>query len=837
MTLDVYNTHMELYPYQKDDLPALELLFTSIDNFTKQEVPCGYMIADKKLYLPRGTPISKVEYMSGCDVKYHKASDPAGKMSDQFESLYEPRNDFQKDSIKFLTENGNHQLALNAQTGTGKFEPYSRKIPTPTKQGWTRMGDLKVGDEVFAWDGTRTKILQIFEQGEQDIYKITFADGRIALCGLDHLWTVKSCKGRGYHTVTTRCILERYTISLNKYHAKKNYERNHLFCHYIPVCDQVQYPKRDFSIHPYVLGAFIGNGCCREPILSISSGDEFVPNKIALLCGFRVRRNSLKNYTYMFYDKKTGKPIHTKDFFKDIPEMVSCYSSDKVIPEDYQFNSIENRLELLKGLMDTDGSISVSEGRYNIRYSSCSKALLEQIQQILFALGLRGTIGTDNRVEKYRTGYHGNLTFNVQNHWKAALFSHPRKYAIALECYNIKKNDHYSDLRIDKIEYVKREQARCIMVDHPDHMYLTEDFIVTHNTFMTAYASTMLNLKTMIIVPNEGLKTQWIETYHRMFNYKPRHLMNIAGTKIIDDIMNDLIEERDVYFVNHATLRNYMTDYGGYALHKFFKKLKIGIKIYDESHLEFHNIIMIDYFTNSLHNWYLTATFDRSDRSESICFKRAFSNMTAFGEYESAQLVKKHIIYHVVNFNSRPTVQQRRQVMGWRGMTAASYGKYAFLTDEKQVAYNVILRVLKLTENIEGKILIFVPLIEAVDKVAEKLKRADIGRSVGIYHSKTSVDEKRDALKKDIIVTTIQSFGTGKDLPGLRIVISLSPLVSKTQTHQLLGRIRPYEDGTKDTYFFDCNDISIPSINWWWKSRYKKIETLVKKTIYLNLDE
>lgn len=476
MTLDVYNTHMELYPYQKDDLPALELLFTSIDNFTKQEVPCGYMISDKKLYLPRGTPISKVEYMSGCDVKYHKASDPAGKMSDQFESLYEPRNDFQKDSIKFLMENGNHQLALNAQTGTGK-------------------------------------------------------------------------------------------------------------------------------------------------------------------------------------------------------------------------------------------------------------------------------------------------------------------------------------------------------------------------SFMTAYASTMLNLKTMIIVPNEGLKTQWIETYHRMFNYKPRHLMNIAGTKIIDDIMNDLIEERDIYFVNHATLRNYMTDYGGYALHKFFKKLKIGIKVYDESHLEFHNIITIDYYTNSLHNWYLTATFDRSDRSESICFKRAFSNMTAFGEYESAQLVKKHIIYHVVNFNSRPTVQQRRQVIGWRGMTAASYGKYAFLTDEKQVAYNVILRVLKLTENIEGKILIFVPLIEAVDKVAEKLKRADIGRSVGIYHSKTSVDEKRDALKKDIIVTTIQSFGTGKDLPGLRIVISLSPLVSKTQTHQLLGRIRPYEDGTKDTYFFDCNDISIPSINWWWKSRYKKIETLVKKTIYLNLDE
>ena len=836
MTLDVYNTHMELYPYQKDDLPALELLFTSIDNFTKQEVPCGYMIADKKLYLPRGTPISKVEYMSGCDVKYHEASDPAGKMSDQFESLYEPRNDFQREAIKFLLENRNHQLALNAEVGLGKFEPYSRKIPTPTRHGWTRMGDLRVGDEVFAWDGTRTKILQIFEQGEQDIYKITFADGRIALCGLDHLWTVKTHKYGRYRTISTKVLLDRYRKSLMQYEFNSLGNSKHLFYHYIPICNQVQYPERDIPIHPYVLGAFIGNGCCREPVLSISSGDDFVPNKIATLCGFRVKRNTLRNYTYTFYDKKTGNPIHTKNFFKDVPEMISCYSSNKVIPEDYQFNNIENRLELLKGLMDTDGSINVSGGRYHTTYSSCSKSLLEQIQQILFSLGLRGNIGVDQRVEKYRNGYHGHLMFNIQNDQKPTLFSHPRKYKIALESSNVLKADKYSDLRIDKIEYVKREQARCIMVDHPDHMYLTEDFIVTHNTFMTAYCVTVLSEKAMIIVPNEGLKTQWIETFHKMFNYKPRHLMNIAGGKIIDDIMNDLIEERDVYFVNHATLRNYMTDYGGYALHKFFKKLKIGIKVYDESHLEFHNILMIDHYTNTNRTWYLTATFDRSDRSESICFKRAFSNMEAFGEYESAQIVKKHIIYHVVNFNSRPTVQQRRQVMGWRGMTAASYGKYAFINDDKEVAYNIILRVLRLINDLEGKILVFVPLIEAVDAVAQKLKKSDLGKSVGVYHSKTTGDDKKDALKKDIIVTTIQSFGTGKDLPGLRTIISCSPLSSKTQTHQLLGRLRPYA-ADKDTYFFDCVDVAIPACSWWHRARYKKIETIVKKTIYLNLDE
>lgn len=475
MQLDVYNTHVELYPYQKDDIISLEKLFTATDKFSQQEVPCGYMILDKKLYMPRGVPISKVEYMTGCSVKYIQESDPSTKMSDQFESLYEPRNDLQREAIKFLSEEKNHQLSFNAAAGFGK-------------------------------------------------------------------------------------------------------------------------------------------------------------------------------------------------------------------------------------------------------------------------------------------------------------------------------------------------------------------------SFCVAYASTVVNDKTMIIVPNEGLKIQWINTYHKMFNYKPRHLMNIAGSKIIEDIMDDLIEERDVYFVNHATLRSYMTEHGGYALHKFFKKIKIGVKVYDESHLDFYNIMNIDNFTNTNRTWYLTATFDRSDRTESVCFKRAFSNVLCFGEMESKELMPKHVLYHIVDFKSRPTIQQRRQVMSWRGMTAATYGKFAFLDDENETAYRVIYRILELTNDLEGKTLIFVPLIDAVDKVVQKLKKSDLGKSVAAYHSKTSAEDKRDALKKDIIVSTIQSFGTGRDLPELRVLISATPLASRVQAEQLVGRLRPYAPG-KDTYMFDLLDRQFPGVTYFHRARYKKIETLVKKTIYLNLDE
>jgi superfamily II DNA or RNA helicase len=475
MKLDIFNTHMELYPYAKDDYRVIEDMYTSFDKHSQKEVPCGYLIENGKLYLPRGTSVSKIEHIVGVEANYIQNSDEIEKMSNQFKSLYDPRNKLQEDSVKFLTKEGGHQLGLNLQTGFGK-------------------------------------------------------------------------------------------------------------------------------------------------------------------------------------------------------------------------------------------------------------------------------------------------------------------------------------------------------------------------TFCVAYASTELNEKTIVISPNEGLKSQWISTYHKMFNYRPKNLMNIAGSNIINAIMEDMVDPADVYFVNHATLRNYMTNFSGYALHKFFKKIAVGIKVYDEAHMEFGNILLIDNFSNTNRTWYLTATFDRSDKTESVCFKRAFSMVITFGELESQEVMEKHVIYHVVNINSRPTPKNRGKVMNYRGLTAASYGKYAFLDDENQTAYAAILNILEKIKELEGKTLIFVPLIDAVDLVVKKLKADHPEKSVAAYHSKTSKDEKESAIKKDIIVTTIKSCGTGRDIPGLRSIICLDPVASRVIAQQMIGRLRPYAEG-KMTFFFDIVDVAFAPLNWWFKSRFKKIETLVKQVVYLNLDK
>ena len=643
MNLDVYNTHMELYPYIKDDLPVIEKMYTATDRFSGSEYPCGYMIEDGKLYLPRGTSVSRIENICGIKANYINESDPIERMERKHYGIYDPRDDLQRESIKFL-KGSEHQLGLNLRTGYGKAEPLSTKIPTPN--GYKYMGDLKIGDKVFGSNGNPIKVIGVYPQGVKDVYEITFSDGRKSRCCKEHLWNAY--------------IFEGNTSSSG-----------------------------------------------------ISSSYEFKTAELSYLI-------SMMNLGYII----------------KIPAMVNAEIKDGII-----------------------------------------------------------------------------------------------------------KYDYISLLKICSITLVSKEECQCIMVDSDDHLYVTKDFIITHNTFCVASASTELNERTIIITPNEALKQQWISTYTKMFDYRPKQLINIAGSNIIDAIMNDMVEYADVYFVNHQTLRNYITSNNGYMLHKFFKKIAVGIKVYDESHMEFGNILLLDFFSNTNRTWYLTATFDRSDKTESACFKRAFSSVIEYGYMESNRLAEKHVIYHVVSINSRISPKDRASLMGYPGFTGASYGRYAFLKDPNNTAYNTILKILGILENVEGKILIFVPLIEAVDKVVDKLKKNYPNKSVAAYHSKISKDEKESAEKKDIIVSTIKSLGTGKDIKGLRAVINLEPIASKVIAEQMFGRIRPYvsinkdgEEKTKETYFFDIIDICIAPCNYFHRARFKKIESLAKKVVYLNID-
>jgi len=367
---------------------------------------------------------------------------------------------------------------ISGAAGTGKAQPITTKIPTPN--GVIELGKLKVGDYVFNRHGKPVKVLGVFDQGELDAYKITFDDGRSTICNDEHLWSVYDSHkpNKKIKTLTVRDMLNKGLFKNDGTHRYR-----------VHMSKAVEYDEKELPIDPYVIGAFIGNGCCTENILSFSSNDIEVVDSISKLIGAKgYYKLPSNNYTYVFLlnDNERGhknrKYYQTESFFRDVPELIG-YSYTKRIPKDYLYSSIEQRWALVQGLFDTDGSISCNS-RFNISYSSINLGLILDIRELLFSLGYASTISIDKRKDKYKkTGACYTLYVKADNQIKPKFFRLTRKHKFAEIAKDIKKRHDYSLTYIHNIEKLDyKTKMRCIYVDDQEHLYLTNDYIVTHNT-------------------------------------------------------------------------------------------------------------------------------------------------------------------------------------------------------------------------------------------------------------------------------------------------------------------------------------------------------------------
>lgn len=383
--------------------------------------------------------------------------------------------------------NGEKFAVISGYAGSGKAQPNDTVIPTP--DGYKTIGELKIGDYVFDRKGQPTKVIGVYPQGKLDNYEVTLGDGRKTYCNDEHIWTYYTSKGN-FCNKTLREILDAGL----KYNGRGCYKFK------IPVVEQpVEYKEKKVDIDPYVLGCFLGDGCCKERQLTFSSSDEEIVNKISTLIGAKgYRKNSGKNYNWTFLLKEpriiSGNNINiaflTKAFFSKYSEYLCCGAEDKRIPPEYKYNSVENRLKLLQGLFDTDGSICTTSGfRYNVRYTSININLIKDIQEVLYSLGYSSTITKDLRTKKYTTtGVCYSLDVNIANEEKYKLFRVTRKKNIALEAQKYHKRRCYDKIAIIKVtKMTEQKEMTCIMVDNKEHLYLTNDFIVTHNTTVVNY--------------------------------------------------------------------------------------------------------------------------------------------------------------------------------------------------------------------------------------------------------------------------------------------------------------------------------------------------------------
>ncbi len=349
-------------------------------------------------------------------------------------------------------------------------------------------------------------------------------------------------------------------------------------------------------------------------------------------------------------------------------------------------------------------------------------------------------------------------------------------------------------------------------------------------TFCTIAAICKMKKKALIITHTDTIRNQWIKSFLKHTDITKEQMMVIEGTSAIDNIISGKCADADIYFISHATI-SFCANKRGWEYVKFlFEKLYIGVKVYDEAHLCFKNVIRTDMFSNSYLTIYLTATLGRSDEGENRLYKKCFSNAFKFGvnslDYNAHE---KHIIYVPMLYESNMSEYDKYKTNTAYGF---SFNRYLsiMMNDNKDKLKNMICYVLEIAMRVEGRIMITTSTVESIEWIYSFLKAVlyDKDKIIGTFHSKNSTDDNLYTKEKaDIIISTVKGNGTGSDIRNLRSIINIESFSSAIISNQLAGRLRAYEDG-RECYIFDIVDTSLQSTLHQYKSRLKQMQTKCK---------
>lgn len=329
-------------------------------------------------------------------------------------------------------------------------------------------------------------------------------------------------------------------------------------------------------------------------------------------------------------------------------------------------------------------------------------------------------------------------------------------------------------------------------------------------------------MKAIIITHTENIKDQWKKSLIKFTNIDPRRICDLSGTKKMEDMFTEDTEDYDMYLVNHGTIQSYAKKNGWENLNRFFEYIRVGIKVFDEAHLHFKSIINVDLNTNVHKTFYLTATFERTDKSEDRVFHLCFKNIAKYG-YETRGEKRKHIKYVAVKFNSKPNMEDQMSIKTKMGFNRHAYMDYQI---NKGIIFDVVKYVMDTFGKLDGKALVLSSKIESADKLKDMIVEWYPDKSVGIYHSKISKVEKEGIKEYDIISSTPQSCGTGFDVPGLRYNIMLEPYNATITANQVCGRLREIPD--EYTYHIELIDVGFPKV----KDMYRKRLKVFKEKCY-----
>lgn len=333
-------------------------------------------------------------------------------------------------------------IKTNDVAGDGP-QPLFAKIVTP--YGFTTMGKVKVGDEICGTNNTIQIVTGIYPKGKKEIWNVEFEDGRVVECCKEHLWNVFSPKGE--KNVMTTGDIAKNVVSFIRNTKKREHK------HYVPV-SSVKFYERKVPLDPYLTSVLMINGKLNDKSeieLYIDINKRNIVNKLILPDGITKRTTILlRKNTYLFtFLGKTKDGLTMYDKVKET-SLLEIWKKIDMIPFDYMYNSIENRKKFLNGLIDTSGYVTKA-GIFN--FSTTSAFLRDDFNLLCRSLGLQ-VMPLDRK-------------------------SQNKKGVYKIRQINGRKNG-------SKIISVKATgkftKMKCIKVSGHDHLYMTDNYVVTHNT-------------------------------------------------------------------------------------------------------------------------------------------------------------------------------------------------------------------------------------------------------------------------------------------------------------------------------------------------------------------
>jgi len=347
----------------------------------------------------------------------------------------------------------------------GKANGINSLAKTPT--GWVAFKDIKVGTELASVDGKPNFVTGVFPQGKLPMFEVSFSDDRKTLVSAEHLWRV-SCdtpweRNNNSRVYTTDTILGEYCYPGSRRRSKL----------YVPLVSGDFGSDSELPIDPWLLGVLIGDGGLTHGQPRISSADLEIVNRSTL--ALQKTEDALVpdggKYGYRINGGRTKAALSKLSLWGHKAE-------SKFIPKLYLEASKEQRWELLRGLMDTDGTAGNRQGTPS--YCTVSKKLAEDFVYLVRSLGGLAKVGTPQKKHfrykgEMRTGQPAYVII-VRVPDTSKVFSLQRKLA------KVKPRQKQPRLTFKSITSAGVYEAVCISVSHPSKLYVTDDFIVTHNT-------------------------------------------------------------------------------------------------------------------------------------------------------------------------------------------------------------------------------------------------------------------------------------------------------------------------------------------------------------------